>query len=626
MQRIQHCLLLFLFIIPLQQFAQQKQAGAERMLQALKQSGMVKQEGNHITFKVKKASDTPQIKMMYGAFFASDKWTIGFDIDGKYFDSRKKPDPSVLFTKDKEPKKETPVYTAKPVTTTVGFTRLATADEAFLQSGSFLIRTARDYRYLTIRDNVPVNNSPVFVNSFVNNPDRQQWKLVLQNDGFFKIQSENGLCLAQNIIPMMEPSSNTDKQLWRLEDTGDGYYTIQSKANYFLYLHERRNRENGVVGFRNTNTTIEEKWHLIRWTNDGRRVTSFIPETHGFRFTNTFRGEDAIRWGGLCGGMVYTALDYFNQRIPVPLQFYTPANRTTLQSYIYGRQEHSIWDVNSTWSELEVAYNTRAAEIFRWGLQGTGGGRLEELKNSIDANTSRPIGLFAGGVRGKDDSDGGRHVVLGVGYAMGRYRGDMGAHKEDYKIFTYNPNEGNILRTLVPDLRVGCYFEVETGKAWRTYFVNHRYDGSHVPPRDIPNFPEGEPEGSVRHLYATFFTGGDDLRGGNDNVSITIKYTDGTEQLFSNVNIGARWIDNGTETIHLALNRAVRKQDIRYFMLTVSFGTDDFSDDWNLDAFRVSSGHNGVWYAWADPPAGSQYVYRFSGDQRTIRHVIHILP
>lgn len=88
--------------------AQQSNAEAERMLQALKQSGMVRQEGNHIIFKVEKASDTPKIKMMYGAFFAGDKWTMGFDVDGKYFDKKKpaKPDPSGLFTKTQPAPKE----------------------------------------------------------------------------------------------------------------------------------------------------------------------------------------------------------------------------------------------------------------------------------------------------------------------------------------------------------------------------------------------------------------------------------------------------------------------------------------------------------------------------------------
>ncbi|QNA43298.1 membrane dipeptidase [Lacibacter sediminis] len=92
-------LLFTLVVIPLIHFAQQPAGDAERMLQALKQSGYVKQEGNRIIFKVKKASDTPQIKMMYGALFNNPSYTIAFDVDGKYFERNK---PTSVFT-DKKP-------------------------------------------------------------------------------------------------------------------------------------------------------------------------------------------------------------------------------------------------------------------------------------------------------------------------------------------------------------------------------------------------------------------------------------------------------------------------------------------------------------------------------------------
>lgn len=606
-------------------FAQQPNSEAERMLQALKQSGMVRQEGNHIIFKVEKASDTSYLKMMYGAFFKSDKWTIGFDVDGKYFGSKKspKPDPSVLVTK--KPAKDSPVYVAQQHTITLNNAGLATTDEIFIQNGLFLIRSARDYRYLTIRDEVPVSHSPVFLNSFIDKPNQQWWKFIPAGNGYYKIQTEGSLLLTQNILPMMEPADGSDKQLWKLEATPDGFFTIRAKTNNYLKTFERRNRENGPVAFaRETDNTVNHKWHLIKWTNDERRVTSFLPEQHGFHFINGFAGEDFVRWGGLCGGMVYTAMDYFRHGIPIPLQSYMPANRTTLQSYIYQRQNHSMWDVNSSWTEHEVSYNTRGGELYRWGIENTGSGRLKEFRDAIDAGNFKPLGLFAGGVLGKDNADGGRHVVLGVGYALGRYGTDINGHVEDVKIFIYNPNCGKVMRTLVPDRLGQCFFEVETGYAWRTYFVNNRYDGSHVPPRDIPNYPEGEPEGTVRHLYARFDTGGDDLRGGNDNVSITIHYTDGTEQLFTNVNNGARWVDNTTQVVHLELNRPVRKEDIRDFMITVSFGSDLSSDDWNLDYFRVTSGWGGQWYTWTDNATGQPYAYRFSGDERKLRYVARI--
>ncbi|MFN4313454.1 MAG: RICIN domain-containing protein [Chitinophagaceae bacterium] len=607
-----------LILLPAIVFAQNTQE--ERALSALVNTGMVKQEGNKLIFKVKKASDTAQIKLMYGAFFTNNKWEIGFDVNGRYYPSRGNTRGSspVITTNPTISAKEAPVYdVAAPNTATIS-ARLSTADERFLQSGAFLIRTARDYRYLTVSGPEPANRSQVNMNSYVNNPNTQQWKLVLQNDGYFKIQTENGLCLTQGLVPTMTTFTNAETQLWKLEDAGDGFYSIVSKRGLYMYLPNHRNIENGGVSFRKQNKTIEERWHLIKWTNDGRRVTSFIPERHGFCFINTFNGEDIIRWGGLCGGMVYTALDYFNHQLPVPRQCYTPANQTPLQSYIYNRQNHSIWDVNEKWSELEVSYNTRANEIFRWGLQGTVGGRLEELRTSVDANISRPLGLFAGGIIGKDNSNGGRHVVLGVGYAMGRYQGDLEAHKEDLKILIYNPNQSNTMRTLVPDLEKNCFFEVETGYAWRTYFVNKRYDDSHVPTRDYVNYPEGQAEGSVRHLYATFNTGVDDLRGGNDNVNLTIRYADGTEQVFLNVNNGARWVDNSTQTVHLTLNRAVRRQDIESFVLgaTTQSTVGSNYDNWNLNSFSVSSGYGGVVYAQAYPAAGADYYFRFTGTQR----------
>jgi len=506
----------------------------------------------------------------------------------------------------------------------LGSIKLASEDDLFIRGGAFLVRSARDYRYLTIRDQVPVLNSPVFMHSFINSPNQQWWKFIPDRDGFYKIQSQSGLFLTQKLIPMMAPNSSTDNQLWKLIETSDGYFNIVSKTNFYLHLSDRTNRDQGTVGFIKDLTSANTlKWHLIRWTNDGKKSTSFIPEQHGFKFINFFNGEDFIRWGGLCGGMVYTAMDYYRQRIPIPLQSFMPANRTTLQSYIYQRQNHSIADVNTSWTDLEVSYNTRGGELFRWGIENTGTGRFKEFRDAINAGYFKPLGLFAGGVKGKDNSDGGRHVVLGVGYAAGRYNTATSKHAEDIKIFVYNPNCGRVTRTLVPDMAGQCFFEVETGYAWRTYFVNNRYDGSHIPPRNIPVYVEGQAEGMVNNLYATFITGGDDLRGGNDNVSITINYTDGSTQIFNNVNNGARWVDNSSQTVHLALNRLVRKQDIRSFTVSVSFGSDLSSDDWNLDALYIGSGENGIHYAWAEPPTNAPYLYRFQGDQRTTQFTVN---
>jgi len=531
-------------------------------------------------------------------------------------------------------KKDTVKYVAVPNTVTAN-SRIATADELFMQNGSFAIRIANDYRYLTLFTPTPAEGAKAVVWEYVSEPGQNLWKLVPQPDGYYKIRTQSGLFLEvinnerEHYYELKTYQGDNrrypDNQLFRLEDLTGGLFRITSKSGYVLSLLSTSRRDGADITVINrTDPRYEQRWQLIKMEGDSRRVTTFNPQVSGFRFINTFNGEDVIRWGGLCGGMVYSALDYFRNGIPVPRQSFTPANATPLQSYIYQRQQHSMWNVNEKWSELEVAYNTRAGEIFRWGLQGSGGGRLEELKNAINAGRSVPIGLFVGGVAGINGAVGGNHVVLAIGYSTGRYNGDLTGHPEDLKIFVYDPNQGNRLMTFVPNIEGQCFFEVEKGKVWRTYFVNNKYDNDHVPPGDIPNFPENEPEGSIRNLYFTFLTGGDDLRGNNDNVGITVHYTDGTTQAFGNVNGLARWVDNSTQTVHLALNRPVSRASISNFTLTTTFGDAYDSDDWNLDGYRISSaGIGGVIFAENYSTPGT-YLFRFSGDQHLQRFGIPV--
>src|SRR5688572_30002276 len=76
----------------------------------------------------------------------------------------------------------------------------------------------------------------------------------------------------------------------------------------------------------------------------GSRQTTFKPEVHGLKFVNSLQVEavNDIRMSGFCGGMVYTALDYFKAGKPVPAQTYKPANGTPLFDYMWGRQRSSV--------------------------------------------------------------------------------------------------------------------------------------------------------------------------------------------------------------------------------------------------------------------------------------------
>lgn len=319
-----------------------------------------------------------------------------------------------------------------------------------------------------------------------------------------------------------------------------------------------------------------------------RRMTNFKPEVHGFKFSNTFLtpvdfgGINGLKLGGLCGGMVYSSLDYFNAKAVVPSQNFRPANKTTLQSYIYRRQLNTLQNNPDKWTELIMnPFGWRTNEFFNWGLQGSNGGRLQELKELIDKGIPAPLGMFEAG-------DGGfrpHHQVLAIGYEMGRYKGDLGANKEDFKIFIYDPNFPNRIMTLKADpVNLRYYYVEDIRCKWLTYFVDKKY-AAVTPPvistRVLPN------DGITRELLIEIKTGGDDLRGGNDNVSVIVNYSDGSSDTYPNMNNGARWIDNYCETVVLTLRKPAPLNQITGITLKTSFGGGFNGDNWNVDELYV---------------------------------------
>jgi len=513
------------------------------------------------------------------------------------------------------------IIATKPVQKVIS--RILTADQLFLTQGTFLLRNNNDYRYLSVnvKDPLPRAGSLVNIWGFLNNPSYQEWQFVLQDNGFYRIKSGSGFFLTQKraLVPTLDPEINEDSQLWEITELNDGFYTLKSKTNKFLVNVDQRRRDGALVGFANTvNGADKQKWHLIKVAGDRRKMTTFIPQTMGFHFPNGFAGVDAsYRYGGLCGGMVYSSLDYYNRSRAIPAQNYIPANRTPLQSYIFGRQNDAAM-VNQLdkWTELRMnPFGWRDAEFYEWGLQGYNGGRLEELKQLIDAGRPAPLGLYEGGTTNFEGRKSGDHQVLAVGYDVGRYKGDKGKYKQEMKIYIYDPNFPNEMLTLVPDISRTCYFSVEHGQTWRTYFVDKKY--SPKTPPEPTAFNANEPEGSIRHIYVTFRTGGDDLRGGNDNVYLTVNYRDGSKQTFNNLNGSARWVDNYDETVPLVLNRPVRKSDITSFTIETTFGGGIGGDNWNLDYFIVTNGGNiNIVCANCEGDA-LKPLFRFTGDQKT---------
>jgi hypothetical protein len=203
-------------------------------------------------------------------------------------------------------------------------------------------------------------------------------------------------------------------------------------------------------------------------------MTRFNPANHGFKFENDFVSNFAgIDFYGLCGGMAYSALDYFNRSMLIPSRTTPPELGTPLRQYIYDRQQNSTTDNLDKWTELTVnPFGARTNEFFNWGLQGFNGGRLQELRGEIDAGRPVPIGLFKGGNGGFNT----HHQVLVIGYQLGRYTGDLGQYKEELRIFVYDSNFPGRTMTLAPNISNATYFYLEEPTcSWMTYFVDKKY-------------------------------------------------------------------------------------------------------------------------------------------------------
>lgn len=342
--------------------------------------------------------------------------------------------------------------------------------------------------------------------------------------------------------------------------------------------------------------------------NLNKRMTNFDPATKGFRFTNTFKtvtGVFDITTSGLCGGMVYSVLDYYKAGMAVPQQIYTPVTGTRLQGHIAGRHMTSLAKVMPKWIELHNnPFGARNSEFFNWGLQGFGGGRLQELKTEIDAGRPVPLGLKSLSANPGED-----HVVLAVGYDTGRYKGDLGEFKDDLKIFIYDPNMGAVTKTLYPVAgeQKYCVDYRDGPQCWGTYFV---MTGAYSPatPPVIGS--------AAKELILAFQTGGDDLRGGSDNVSVTINLRDGGAIRSENVNLGQRWIDNTWQEIGIDLPDALQPGDISSVRLSTSFGGGMGGDNWNLDRLIVDFRDNAGVTARCDRNPAAKPLNRFTGEQK----------
>ncbi|MGX1930635.1 hypothetical protein [Flagellimonas sp. 2504JD4-2] len=353
-----------------------------------------------------------------------------------------------------------------------------------------------------------------------------------------------------------------------------------------------------------------------------KKMTSFKPEQHGFKFVNSFKNIfiDAIDWrtGGLCGGMSYSALDcYYARGISAPKTTIRPTEGSPLQKYLYDRQVTSITSNLDKWAE--IGFNpggARNGEFFNWGVENRRGSRINELRSFIDRRQPVPLGLQSVGER---DTDPGNHQVVAIGYDFGTAQ-DLanGTYKRKMKIYTYDPNHPNKIMTLRPNFRDQVFYYEEDPKIrWRTYFVDKNYRAKtplRTSLRDYPN------DGKIHELVVEFGVGKDDLRGGNDNLNLTVLYHGAAPQRVYNVNKGNKWIDDYSQIITIPLRRPVALNTIKSVQLNTISGNDNF----NLDLLRIhvkGFNRNRKVYEKRGAP-----LKRFTGKDKTFVAVINSKP
>jgi|GEM_PF-3922710 len=120
---------------------------------------------------------------------------------------------------------------------------------------------------------------------------------------------------------------------------------------------------------------------------------------------------------------------------------------------------------------------------------------------------------------------------------------------------------------------------------------------------------------TVTQLRLKFGTGGDDLRGGQDNLNIIVYFTTGGYQVARNVNQSNNWPNNSVNVVYIPLSHPVPPGEIRALRLVhVSDGSFNLSvgslltpaapfliakafqspDNWNMNYVRVAAIGNGV--------------------------------
>ena len=187
-----------------------------------------------------------------------------------------------------------------------------------------------------------------------------------------------------------------------------------------------------------------------------RQMTDFLPSLNGFHFDNIFESVPPfkligdLRYGdaskGLCGGMVYAALDYFIAGLDIPaipkedlsLRYGSPLHGPIFD--YFGKRLFASFDVPAgVWNYIELMQPKFPDFQARKGVLGLAprsrAWRMVRqewpvIKTKLDAGQPCPLGLIC--IESTDIKRlGENHQVLAYGYDLVGY---------DLTLFIYDPN------------------------------------------------------------------------------------------------------------------------------------------------------------------------------------------
>src|SRR5262249_53053020 len=144
---------------------------------------------------------------------------------------------------------------------------------------------------------------------------------------------------------------------------------------------------------------------------------------------------------------------------------------------------------------------------------------------------------------------------------------------------------------------------------WRTYFVDKKYIAQVPPDLSTPAYPS---DNLVHELLLTFVTGADDLRGGNDNVALTVNLFDGNPQVYRSINGGRRWMSNTSMTARVVLTRPVELKNIHNLILSTTFSGGGGGDNWDMRSVQVRAIGGNV----DQVVVNSTHYHRFTGNDQ----------